>query len=235
MEDDDNLLIITDIDGVLTEESLAHGFIDYLRKINVIDKEHGDLIDCALSEYKNGHISYTDAIGTIDDVYMHALAGRSKEEVDEYVSGFLQSGGFQPYDYAKDLVDMVQGHEADIVGYTAGAQRVVNSKTVLEGLGLERIYAPERFEENENGILVPKEKPELRHYKEDKFTELTQGHAGKTSAWGDKDNDAPALKLADIPVLFNNERMRSLANEEDWPFITEEDDVVEKMQKILFS
>jgi HAD superfamily hydrolase (TIGR01490 family) len=224
-----------DLDGTLVKGSMLLEFSRYLTKKGLFRKEIFEKIDNCFKLCLENKMNYRDLVLTIPGLYSNIVRNLEVEVIRKEANNFIYSYTkefLQPY--TKELVKLMKGYGITI-GISGSPFEVVDHLRKI--LDFDIVYGT--TVEIADGIYTGKIKQNMA-IKETKETILekliseNKIDLNKSFGFGDTIQDLSILSKVGNPVVLNpDQELLSIARKNNWIIFSSEDDVVEKIKKVL--
>ena len=222
-----------DIDGTLIKGQILMDFPFHLMKRNFFSKLSYFKILTIIAKYELGLITYRKAGTIILDIYSRALKNRKEKEIIECSKTFAKEHIKKAYSYSFVLLNYLK-KKYMLVAVSASPTDPLNALT--DYFSFNKVFATER--EIKNKICTGKIKVDMLKKNAKKnillsFSKKNKIDLKNSFAFGDSSTDAEFLYTVGFPVALNpNRKLRKIALKNNWPILTEKDDVLGKIKLI---
>jgi len=222
-----------DIDGTLIKGQIVLDFPFFLMKRKFFSRVSYIKILFIVAAYGAGFFKYREAGIRILSIYSDALKGRSEEEINEFSKAFAKEHIKKAYSYSKPLLDCLKKNYL-LVAVSAAPIDPINA--LGNYFPFDKIFATER--EIKNNVCTGKIKIDMLKIDAKKnilltFSKKSNIDLKNSFAFGDSGSDAEFLSVVGKPVALNpNRKLRKIALKNKWTILTEQDDVVGKINFI---
>jgi len=216
-----------DCDGVLTDY-VCTNFVEHLFNRGMFDTEHYKPLVKLKDIYDEGYISYPEAEKRVIEYFASGIKGVGKQEFESEFRKFFNKNHIKPYAYS--LLDLFKDYKKIIISCEPVEilEFMKNYFEVDAVFGTILEIEDEKYTGKVRNLASDggKKRCLLRYADGQNLTE--------SFCFGDTENDVCCLEKVGNPVTLNpNDRLREIALERGWPILTEENNIVEEVRKLI--
>ena len=218
-----------DIDGVLTRGFIINDFWNHLGEKGFFPADFIKERQRVMKNYKKGKISYVYLVTHSVESIAKALKGKKRYYVKKEMKDFLHSRNLEIFPYAKPLIKLLKKQRFKIIAVSGSNHDFIEN--YKEILGFDEVHGTKL--EVENDTYTGKVKINLA-LKETKASVIHTFNSIHSLGFGDTEQDAGILENVNIPIAVNpTKELRKIAVQKDWKILTEKNDVVKEVRKLL--